>query len=197
MMSNTIYKKKSNDHVSFSVLVQCVQMWIIIVITISIRLFMRRRWWCCRRVKTNMFIQIRWITERSKANSALQRLVTCMRTKVNLKAVLSIVDLQEKKNHFKEKHSTKLSTFPQNRQRCALRCRPSLSNDVNSSACVPSSTLILYEEISFEENDVELTGLISSIFDCFLIEDWGLINCSGGLTSWHWSRRTCATKTLR
>ena len=49
-------------------------------------------------------------------------------------------------------------TLPQKRHKCAFRCRPSLSNEVNSSACVPSSTLILYDDTSLDERVVDIRG---------------------------------------
>ena len=44
-------------------------------------------------MKPNVFVQIRRITERSKADSTLQRLVARVRAKMNLQAVFAIVDL--------------------------------------------------------------------------------------------------------
>jgi len=109
-----------------------------------------------------------------------------------------IFDCKPKWNSSTTSKSNETFTLPQKRHRCALRCRPSLSNDVNSSACVPSRTLILYDETSFEENEIGLGDFVSSIFGRFLIgECWGTKIGSVWLASWHWSRRTWATKTLR
>ena len=63
-------------------------------------------------------------------------------------------------------HSARL-TLPQKRQRCALRCLPSVSKEVNSKACVPSRTLILYEEISLDDK-ADSCCAVAEMVDLFL-----------------------------
>ena len=132
-------------------------------------------------------------------------------------------------------HDARL-TLPQKRQRCALRCLPSVSNEVNSKAWVPSRTLILYEEISLDDKAESCCAaddgggsfsLISSLFACGVIElargetleedrsageksvrrffvvdgrrnkrSWKFIVLVT-VDSWHWSRRTWATRTFK
>lgn len=91
--------------------------------------------------------------DRRRVENRFDIAMVCSPCEFEDESSIHICDCRSKSERWNRASSSSLEfTLPQNKQRCAFRCFPSGSIDVNSKACVPSSTLILYEEISLDES---------------------------------------------